>query len=79
MKRKPTKPIEGWVVTNLTGHMIFFTFAWTRRDSINKILEYTRDPWKVLYREGFRCIKATLVPGRYDSEYFEWGLKDETV
>lgn len=51
---------KGWVVINIDGAIVDFTFSITRAEAQKKWVDLWSKPnnWKAHYRKGVRCVKA---------------------
>lgn len=59
-------PAKGWCIVSpvVRPHIVGQSFAWTRKDAIEKEVS-TFGPnwtWKKLYRSGWRCIRVEVIP-----------------
>jgi hypothetical protein len=49
---------EGWVVVNIDGSILDWSFRYSRTEAIKELTEGTQT-WKQWYRQGMRCVRAT--------------------
>lgn len=54
-----TKPIRGWVIVNPNGYVQKATFSTAKKWTIS--CRYEQQPWRELYRDGYRCKRAVLA------------------
>ncbi len=58
---KKPKAANGWGVVDRFGKL--YPDIWIyRKHAISTVSEDLGRPWKALYRQGFRCIRVTLIP-----------------
>lgn len=56
-----------WAVAYPDGGYIPCTVRDTRTDAISAAEDYAVDPWSVMWRRGYRCVKVTIEEGWPDA------------
>ena len=58
---KKPRASNGWGIVDPSGYL-WMNIEGTRADAQQMAGEHALETWRRLYRQGYRCIRVTLIP-----------------